>query len=172
MTSKQRKHSFAHLYSYSRQFLDKEVTKEEIQSLMAAAMQAPSAMNEQPCHFIVITKKETKEKLMTVHPYASALKTAPLAILVVLDKSKDLANGYLPQDGAAATENILLAAESLSLHGVWCGVYPVEERVQAISKLFGLSEQFIPFALICIGHAEPHTPVSRLSEKCIHWEEW
>ena len=90
---------------------------------------------------------------MSIHPYANALKTAPVAILVVLDKTKELAKGYLPQDGAAASENMLIAAEALSLHGVWCGVYPDEQRVQNFSKLFNLSEDFIPFSLICIGYA-------------------
>ena len=54
-------------------------------------------------------------------------------------------------DCSAATENILLAAESLGLGAVWTAVYPVAERVAAVRKLLGIPAHVTPLNLIPLG---------------------
>lgn len=60
-----------------RKFQDKPVEPEKIESLLRAAMAAPSARNQQPWEFYVVTNKDLIQKLSTVSPYAGCAKDAP-----------------------------------------------------------------------------------------------
>ncbi|MDR2596415.1 MAG: nitroreductase family protein [Treponema sp.] len=131
---------------------DKPVTKEQINSLLKAAMLAPSACNTRPWEFIAITKRETLDEIVRIHPYAGMCKTASAAVIVVaIPQEKDLPQGYFPQDCGAATENILLEAVSLGLGACWCGIYPKEERIAPFRESFNIHEPRIPFCVIAIG---------------------
>ncbi|MDR0890760.1 MAG: nitroreductase family protein, partial [Endomicrobium sp.] len=76
--------------------------------------------------------------------------TAPLAILVLGDSNLAY-EGYLPQDCAASTQNILLAATAKGYGSVWCGIYSNTSREKAISMLFKLPNNIKPFSLVVIG---------------------
>ena len=130
---------------------DKPVTKEQLDQLLEAAMLAPSACNSRPWEFIAVTKREALDEIARVHPYATMCKTATAAIIVVGIPQSGNPEGYYAQDCAAATENILLEAVSMGLGCCWCGVFPREERVTSIRKLFKIQEQKIPFNVIAIG---------------------
>ena len=56
-------------------------------------------------------------------------------------------------DCAAATENILLAAESIGLGAVWTASYPYDERTELVIKELNLPEKHIPLNVIPIGYA-------------------
>ena len=66
-----------------RKYEDRPVEEEKIRQILKAAMAAPSAGNQQPWEFYVITRKETLEALSKVSPYASCLAGAPLGIAAV-----------------------------------------------------------------------------------------
>ena len=66
-----------------RRYLDKPVEKEKTEAILRAAMQAPSAVNQQPWEFYVITNKEKLEALSRISPYAGMTKNAPIAIVSV-----------------------------------------------------------------------------------------
>jgi nitroreductase len=128
------------------------VTKEQLDRLLEAAMLAPSACNSRPWEFIAITKREILDEIARVHPYAMMCATATAAIVVVaIPQTEGGPVGYFPQDCAAATQNILLEAVSLGLGTCWCGVFPKDERIAAIRKLFAIPEPKIPFNVIAIG---------------------
>jgi len=131
---------------------EKPVTKEQLNSLLEAAMLSPSACNTRPWEFIAITKREVLDEIARIHPYAGMCATATAAIIIVtIPQTGDVPKGYFPQDCGAATENILLQAVSLGLGACWCGVYPVDELVASIRKLFDIREPKIPFNVIAIG---------------------
>lgn len=142
-------------------------------TILESAMMAPSARNEQPWHFIVITENSLKEKLMNVHPYASMLSEAPAAILVCGDTNLEISPGYWPIDCSAATQNILLAAHAQGIGSVWLGVHPRQERKDAIRKIFDLPEAVQPFALVALGYPDEkrETP-DRWKPERIHLNEW
>jgi nitroreductase len=131
---------------------DKPVTKEQINCLLSAAMMAPSACNSRPWEFIAITKRETLDEIVRIHPYAGMCKTASAAIIVVaVPQTKEGPQGYFPQDCGAAVQNILLEAVSLGLGACWCGVYPKDERIVPVRELFKIPEPKIPFCVIAVG---------------------
>ena len=131
---------------------EKPVTREQLNRLLEAAMLAPSACNSRPWEFIVVTKREVLDEIARIHPYAGMCATATAAVIVVaIPQTKNVPEGYFPQDCGAATQNILLEAASLGLGTCWCGVYPRDELIPSIRKLFNIREPKIPFNVIAIG---------------------
>lgn len=156
-----------------RKYTDQPVADEDVTYLLRAAMSAPSAHNEQPWHFIVIRDRRLLSEIPKVHPYAQMAAGAQLAILVCSDLALDTRSGFWVQDCAAATENILIAAQSKGLGAVWVGVYPREERVQSFRLLFGIPENVVPFSLIPIGYPAEHKPPSdRFTPSRVHYDRW
>lgn len=140
-----------------RSYLDKPVEETKIEQLLRAGMAAPSAMNKQPWHFVVVTDKQQLAALAKANPYAGMAAKAPLAIVVCGDMSKALtgnAREFWVQDCSAASENILLAANAMGLGAVWTGTYPSEERVKAVSKVLQLPKKLIPLNTIVIGYPD------------------
>ena len=131
--------------------VDKPVTKEQLDSLLAAAMAAPSACNSRPWEFIAVTNRALLDEIAAVHPSAAMCETATAAIIVVAIPQSGRPEGYYPQDCGAAAQNILLQAEAMGLGTCWCGVYPREERMVSMEKLFTISAPKIPFCVIAIG---------------------
>lgn len=156
-----------------RVFTDKHVPDHMVQDVLRAAMCAPSAGNERPWHFIVITKRAFLDEIPTFHPYAAMLKHAQTAVLVCGDEKLEKHKGCCALDCAAATENLLLAAHAKGLGAVWCGVYPVQERMVHFTKLCNLPEQVIPFSLVPIGFPnETRQPLERFDASRVHQNHW
>lgn len=158
-----------------RKYTDEAVSDEDITSLLKAAMAAPSANNQQCWEFMVIRDRQTLKTMIPFHNRGgyNMLGYAPVAILVCGDLKKQLSEGYWIQDCAAATENILIAAQSLGLGAVWLGVHPREERVTKIKELLNIPENVMPLSLISIGHpAENKKPSDRYDPSKIHHDRW
>jgi nitroreductase len=156
-----------------RKFTSEKITPDEVTQLLRAAMQAPSANNGQPWHFIVVDKRELLDEIPKFHPHAKMLFEAHLAIIVCAFVPKDKLYGLWVQDCSAATLNILLAAHSMGLGGVWMGVHPREDRVNGIIAMFDLPEEIKPFSIIALGHpAEIPPQVDRFSLEKVHFNSW
>ncbi|MFN8207547.1 MAG: nitroreductase family protein [Bacteroidales bacterium] len=156
-----------------RKYLPEAIPDELIGELLKAGMYAPSAVNKQPWHFIVIRERSIMEEIIKVHPYASMLRFAAAAIVVCGDMQIAHTPEYTPVDCAAATQNILLAAHGLGLGGVWLGLHPREERKRAISILFGLPDNIMPFAIVSLGYPAEMPPLpQRFRKERIHYEKW
>lgn len=156
-----------------RKYTDEPVSEEDIKDLLKAAMAAPSAHNEQPWEFIIVTDRQLLMAVAKVHPYGKMLNEAPLAVIVCGDMEKEKAKGYWVQDCSAATENILIAVQDKGLGAVWTGIYPMEDRVEDIRKIFGIPENVIPMNVIAVGHpAEKKEPADRYDEKRVHFDKW
>lgn len=135
-----------------RSFQEKEVEKEKIDQLLRAAMQAPSAGNQQPWEFIVVRGKTKLEELSRLSPYSSSLAGANVGIVVLANKERFRFAENWEQDLGAATQNILLEATDLGLGSVWYGVAPVSERMEYIRNLYNLEEKILPYSVIAIGY--------------------
>jgi nitroreductase len=156
-----------------RKYTNQEVSKDQINTLVKAGMYAPSARNQQPWHFMVITDQKLLNQVREVHPYAKMLSEARIAILVCGDEELELSKGYWVVDFSAATQNILLAAHGLGLGAVWLGLHPREERKNDIRKLFNLPNHIQPLSLIAVGYPDEtkETP-DRFIPNRIHFNAW
>jgi nitroreductase len=156
-----------------RKYLNTPVPEDLIDKILAAAMMAPSAGNQQPWQFVVIRKRELLDVIPDFHPYSEMVRQAPLAILVCGDLNLERFKGYWMYDCSAAIENILLAAHGLGLGAVWTAAYPEQTRVDGFRKLLNLPTQVVPLALIPIGYpSQTHDKVIRFNRTRIHYDGW
>lgn len=148
-----------------RRFAERPLSSMQVSAILHAAMSAPSGVNKQPWEFIVVEDKSLLRALAEALPYAKMTAEAPCAIIVCGNKDRFLEGvdeNLWEQDLSAASENILLAAHSLGLGGVWTCVYPHPERIEPVSRILDLPENFIPFNLIPIGYpTSDHAPMDK-----------
>jgi nitroreductase len=156
-----------------RKYKKQMVSDKQIETLLKAAMYAPSAVNKQPWHFIVFRNKLIAEKIIEFHPNSYMLKDASLGILVCFDEILQHDTGYGELDCSAATQNILLAAHGTGLGAVWIGIVPRKNRIASVKKLFSLPEHIIPFSLVAVGYPnEKKASPERFRKDRIHYENW
>ncbi|MDR2550428.1 MAG: nitroreductase family protein [Desulfobulbus sp.] len=156
-----------------RRYQEAPVADEHIRTIIEAAMLAPSAGNQQPWHFVVITDRGQLGRIPDFHPYSDMVRTAPAAILICGDPAGCPWPDFWVQDCSAAAQNALLAARDLGLGTVWVGVYPIEERMAGFRQLLAIPEQVLPFALIPVGWpAGSFSAVNRSKPERVHRERW
>jgi nitroreductase len=156
-----------------RKYTEEPVSGDDIEALLTAAMHAPSAVNEQPWHFVIIQDRKTLEAISRLSPTAPMVKYAPLAIAVCADRNLEKFPGLWALDCSAATENILLAATARGLGAVWTAVYPFDDRVDGIKKLLKMPDDVVPLCIIPVGRpAETPAPVNRFNPSRIHHDTW
>lgn len=158
-----------------RQFKAQPVEQDKVDILLKAAMAAPSALNLQPWHFIVINDKETIALLSGKQP-----TNAPLMIAVCGDTDKTMlpdGSTKLPdfwvEDVSAATENLLLAAHALGLGAVWTGVYPAMDRTAEVANVLNCPQNIIPLAVVRVGYPdESPEPKNKYKEENISYNKF
>lgn len=159
-----------------RAYSDRPVTDNQVDTLLRAAMAAPSAGNKQPWRFVVIRDQKLRDYISENFHTMTMVAKAQLAIVVCGDTTQTFpgeGREYWVQDASAATENLLLAAHAMGLGAVWCGVYPVSERVKDFSNFLKLPPEIIPLNCIAIGYPEaPTTPKDKWKPEYIHHEVW
>ncbi|MDF2500225.1 MAG: nitroreductase [Anaerosporomusa subterranea] len=163
-----------------RSFSDKQITDNELQAVLEAAQYAPTA-GSQPWQFIAIQKEELINELsnaskevvknhevefirkMANNKDFHAFYNAPTVILVCGDESL-----WTPADCAAATQNILLAAESLGLAACWInfGLFVFSsESGSKYNKLLGIPEGYSPLYSVALGYRRGAVPAAAPRKK-------
>ena len=152
-----------------RKYQTKEVEQEKIEQLLRAAMAAPSACNQQPWEFYVVTNKEVIQQLAAASPYAGCAAGAPV-VFVPCFRHEGIAPEYFNIDLSAAVENLLLEADAQGLGAVWMGISPSEERMGAVRKVLNIPSELSPFALVPCGYpAEERPQQDRYEENRVHY---
>jgi len=159
-----------------RKYKAKPVEDAKIETMLRAAMAAPTAVNKQPWHFVVVTDKDMLNKLAGEGRRGDMLRNAPLAIVVCGDMNKALegkGREYWIQDTSAATENLLLAAHALGLGAVWTGQWPMEDRYQHTMKVLGMPDTIIPLGTMIIGYPdEQPTPKDKWKPENVSYNQY
>ena len=152
-----------------RKYKDTPVEQEKIELMLKAAMAAPSACNQQPWEFYVVTDKDMIGQLSESSPYAKCAKGAPL-VFVPCFRSEGIAPEYFNIDMSAAVENLLLEADDLGLGAVWMGISPDETRMNAVRKVLNIPEHLHAFALVPCGYPEEEREQeNRYDESRVHY---
>lgn len=156
-----------------RKYTTEDVNPEHVGILLKSAMLAPSARNERPWHFVVARDPKIREGLSKTSPYMGMAVQAPVVIVVCADLNEARGEEFWIQDCSAAIENLMLAARGLDLGSVWCGIYPVKERVDHARAQVGLPENIVPLGLVCVGHPDQKFfEADRFQEDRIHNDKW
>ncbi len=156
-----------------RQYTDRPISADTLETLLKAGMAAPTAVNKQPWAFVVTTGRDALDSLATLQP---RLKTAAAAITVCGDMARAIegeGRDFWVQDCSAATENILLAAHALGLGAVWTGVYPIAERVDNVSHALALPDSVVPMCIIAVGYpVADQEPKDKWDPSKVHYQRW
>lgn len=154
-----------------RKYQEKSVEKEKITKMLQAAMAAPSACNQQPWEYYVVTNKEKIKELSLTSPYAGCAADAPLVFVACYRDSEGIiAPSYREIDLSASVENLLLEADELGLGAVWIGIAPQEERMADVRTVINLPEHLHAFALIACGYPkEERVQQDRYDENRVHY---
>ncbi len=160
-----------------RSYTSQPIDDEQIETMLRAAMAAPTGRNLQPWAFVVVNERESMDFLCEKLPYAKMLKEAPLAIIVCGDTTKaaDDSNGHnlWEMDCSAATQNLLLAANALGLGAVWTAGFPYTERMDAIREAVNLPRHLIPLCVVPIGYPnEPLKPKDKWKPENVHYNRF
>ncbi len=149
----------------TRSYKAEQISEEELQTLLEAAIQAPSASNLQPWHFTVIQDKElidyisdkSKEAMLKSGiDYAVNIAKSELSIFyhaptVIIVSGQEQDRSALV-DCSAAIENMLIAAESIGLGTVWVGLSRFFFAIEADVQKLSLPEGYKPFYAVAIGY--------------------
>ena len=155
-----------------RSYTEETVTPQQVETMLRAAMSAPSGMNVQPWRFVVVTEQATKEKL--AEGFNKMIAKAPVVFVVCGQTIRNgQPNGNWTADCAAAAENLLLAAEAQGLGAVWTACYPYDDRMNPAIEALGLPEDVKPYCIIPVGHpAGKDKPKDKWKPENIHYEKW
>lgn len=132
-----------------------QIKEEKVETILEAGRWAPSWLNRQPWSFIVVTDQGIKERLGEVVPtvFALGVKVAPVCIVVAVDTTED--PYHFVEDGAAATQNMLLAAHSLGLYSCWIGIFDLEGKKSSaearVQNILGIPKSHRVISILPIG---------------------
>ena len=157
-----------------RTYTDQPVSVEQVETLLKAAMAAPSGVNLQPWRFVVVREQETKDKLAV--GFNKMIAQAPVVIVVcglTTRKSGSEENPNWTADCAAATENLLLAAEAMGLGAVWTACYPYEQRMSPTIEALNIPDDVKPYCIIPVGYPGGNEqPKDKWKPENVHYEKW
>jgi len=159
-----------------RSFTGEKITQAQLDTLLRAAMAAPSAINKQPWAFVVVTDEAIITRLGEALPYSRCSNKPALAIIPCGDLSKAIEGemgAFWINDVSAATENLLLAAHAMGLGAVWTGLHPDMNRAKMVQEMLGLPEHIIPLCVVPVGvPAEQPAVKDKYNPDNIHYNGW
>lgn len=148
-----------------RAWRDKHVSNEKLAKVLNAARFAPSPLNSQPWHLVVIRKKEILKKLATYAKHGPFISGANVVIVVCADKDVEI-DQWLKQHHqhvysvACAIENMWLAAWHLGLGACWVSLEEKNTR-----ELLDIPKRYLVIGCLALGYPankpEPHSRTDR-----------
>lgn len=146
------------------------VTREQIETVVDCGRLAPSAFNEQSWEFVVVENPAVLKDIAELAPDNCPFLPDASACIVVCGLRS---NGSLYLDGAAAVENMLLAAHALGLGACWVQAKD-KPYAGAIMQLLGIPAEQALVAMVSIGvpFGEVNVPKKRSLKDVLHWEKF
>ncbi|MHC4443771.1 MAG: nitroreductase family protein [Planctomycetota bacterium] len=150
-----------------RKYTDTPVSREMLTKIVDAGRLAPTAHNDQPWEFVVVTDAHRRRQLADLADYGKFIADAPACIIVVSKPTR-----YFLEDGSAATTNILLAAAALGLGSCWVAGDKKQYAAQVVS-LCGAPDEYKLVSMISVGYpAKIGSPKKRPIEEVLHWDNF
>lgn len=159
-----------------REFKDRQISKEEINTILNAGRWAPSGLNNQPWRFIVVRDSKTIHKLSECTHYSNIIAGAPLLIAVFLDTEHSYNRTKDVQAVGASIQNMLLACCELGLGAVWLG--EILNQNEKVNTILHCPSKFDLMAVLAIGEPAPgkrtstRKPLSELVFEEKYGQKW
>lgn len=158
-----------------RAYSEEQIKQEDMEQILKAGLYAPSGCNTQSWHFTVIQNKDLMKELNTeskkiletceVEKFQELAKNenydifykAPTTIIISGESSAPCPR----EDCAAASENMILTANSLGIGSCWIGLITylfLSEKVGEYTKKLGIPEGYAPYYAITLGYKKYPDP--------------
>ena len=155
-----------------RNFKNTPVEAEKLNMILDAGRLAPSAVNFQPWHFIVIQQTENLKKIKEIYP-REWITTAPVVIVACSDHSaswKRRSDGkdFADVDIAIAVDHMILQATDIGLGTCWVCNFDSKK----CSEMFQIPEHIEPVVILPLGYPDVSAPLKKRKsmEEITHWE--
>jgi len=172
----------------TRAFTAEAVDDGSLRELIDAAIQAPSAVNQQPWAFFVVREKALLTQIsakakaymlastpsgLLSHHFETIFSDAQFDIfyaaptLIVISSAR--ANPWATENCALAAENLMLAARGKGLGSCWIGFAQGWLRTAEGKAMLGIPDGYLPVAPIIVGHPKLSPPAVARKAPEIHW---
>jgi len=150
-----------------RSYTLQSVAQNVIEDIVDCARLAPTAMNDQPWDFIVVSQRELLEKIPPMLGHAEFIAKAAFAVLVLTRPTS-----YAVEDCSAATENLLIAAAAHGLGSCWVAATK-QAYGPVVARAFGAPADRELVAIVSFGYpAEDPQVDKRALADVLHWEKF
>ena len=150
-----------------RKYEDKPIPKETLEAIVDCGRLAATGRNEQPWEFVVVTDPDIKQQIADATDYGKFIAQAAACIAVFCRDTK-----YYLEDGAAATQNILVGAWALGVGTCWIAG-DKKHYASTIGTIVGAPENTKLVSLIALGYpAEQPTRPKRELVEVLHWNRF
>jgi nitroreductase len=158
-----------------RNFTGEGISQEDLDKILAAGMQAPSANDCRPWDFVVVRNIKIIRKIVTQIPAIVYVEKAAALIVTCMDK-RIKADEYEMKllSMACCSMNMILAVEALNYAGVWLSMAHHDGNRQGIcKKVLALPDYTEAFNIVAVGVPVAVVPKeNRFDPKRIHLEQW
>ncbi|MHC1570713.1 MAG: nitroreductase family protein [Methermicoccaceae archaeon] len=158
-----------------RSYTGEHVSDAQVDVLVRAGQDAPSAGNLQARDFIVVRDATTKKRLAMASLGQVQVERADVLIVVCANVPRSSSRYgkrgtlYAHQDAAASVQNMLIAAHALGLGACWVGAFDEHE----VGHILGVPVNVVPCAIITVGvPAEKPKKPRRFTTENVHVEVW
>lgn len=135
-----------------REFSNRQVDRKDLELILDAAQNSPSAHGKKSWHIAVFENRELRDRIAGRMPWFGPVQRASAGILILGNPEVGVQKEYWPQDCASLAAHILIAAGAMGLGTTWCGVYPVEHNMEAVRAELEIPEPLVPFCMIGVGY--------------------
>lgn len=156
-----------------RKFTDEPVAQSTVDTLIKAGQAAATSSFIQACTVIQVSQGERRDALAEMANNQAYVSEAPVFLVFCADMKRhklacdmhdaDMLSGYTEQfltasmDCALFAQNVIVAAESLGLGGVYIG--GLRNKIQGVSDLLELPKLVYPVFGMCLGHPDQNPEV-------------
>ena len=157
----------------TRSFTPEQISRNQLEQILEAGAWAPSGNSFQGWHFCALYNKEQVARLARLIRDTLQLEDnycfygAPT--LIIVSYLKRHPHAWL--DGAAAVENMLLAAHGLGLGSCWINQLRSccdEPDIRSLLTEFGVPDKHMVIASVALGHIAEPTPPKPRKERIIN----
>ena len=169
-----------------RSYTDEPIADSVMESMLRAAVAAPSGMDIRPWHIVVMTDKSCYDTLFAGNFNMEKFKMSSAVVIFCADTTvtrpprenpdapaETRPNGLWRDDMGAVTENFLLAVEAYGLGAVWTACYPFHDRMDPIAQYLNLPGNIVPYSIVPVGYpAGDNQPKDKWDPARVHYNRW
>ena len=152
-----------------RKYSSEPVSEEVKAKILEAGRQAPSAVNAQPWHFIVVDDPALKESLASTGRWRSFIRDCSFVVVGLYKAHNPITKRWGQVDTVIALQNMVLAAQVQGVGSCWIG-----DMSGDVKGLLGIPGGAEIVALVSFGipDEEPGQKSKKDPTKIFHYNKW